>query len=101
MNGGRIVQMYYGRDFGSGVAMLALCSDKFQMLFIDSCVPRSDLGVDGVMLLLFVIDHVRSHVFPSLQVPVHQPLAWLVDIDHRSHFDLQRRRKQAYKECTL
>lgn len=62
--------MYYGRDFGSGETMVALCSDKFQMLFVDSCVPRSDLRIDDVMLSLFVVDHVRSHVFPSLQMRI-------------------------------
>lgn len=100
MNGGRIVQMYYGRDFGSRGTMVALCSDKFQMIFIDSCVSRSDLRIDDVMLSLLVVEHVRSHVFPSLQIPVHQWCAMFVGIDHRRRCDLQQRRKQTYKECT-
>jgi hypothetical protein len=47
--------------------MAALFPDKPQMIFADSYVSRSDLRVDGVILLLFVVNYMRSHMFPSLQ----------------------------------
>jgi hypothetical protein len=66
MNGQRIVQMDDGGVSNSGSTIAALCPDEFQMLPVDSRVPRSDLEVDGIMLSRSVARCVRSHVFRSL-----------------------------------
>jgi hypothetical protein len=60
--------------------MAAFFPDEIQTIFADSRVPRSDLRVDGVVLLLFVVDYMQSHIFPRVS-SMCQPFAALVDID--------------------
>jgi hypothetical protein len=67
MNGQRIIQMNNGGIFSSGSTMTALCPDEFQMVPVNSRVPRSDLKFDSIMLLPSVARCVRSYMFDSLQ----------------------------------